>query len=240
MATILSENVASQIRHKVISGQYAIGEKIPNENQIATILKVSRNTVREAVKILVTQNVLEIRRGHGTFVCQCPGVSDDPFGMSFFENDDLLKCLIEARKLFEPEFAALAAVRATEEELTELLDDVNKLHEQVDQFDHLKVNNKTIEAVLNLDMKFHHTIAKLSHNPIFERLAPIILNHLFETYSLDNVREFQKNFVGNRRHFEIYQAIRNREPDKAKALCYEHIVDSPWLNGKAHKKEADI
>lgn len=232
MSNILSESVADKIKSKVITGHYAIGERIPNENQIAEVLKVSRNTVREAIKILVSKNILEIRRGNGTYVCQNPGVSDDPFGFEFLDKEDLFKYLFETRKILEPNIAALAAESATEEDLSELFNVVNKLHQQVDNFEHLGVNDETIETVLNLDMEFHHTIAKICHNPILERLTPIIHNQLFELYFMENVRAFQKNFIGNRNHLDIYYAIKERNPDKARQLCLEHINKAPWTINK--------
>lgn len=229
MSNILSENVANQIKSRILSGHYAIGEKIPNEKQIADYLKVSRNTVREAIKILVSKNILEIRRGNGTYVHQNPGFSDDPFGVDFLDKENLMEYLIETRKILEPEIAALAAERASEKEISELLNIVNRLQQQVDSFNYLEVNNETIEAVLTLDMEFHHALARLCHNPILERLAPIIHNHLFEFYSMEKVRGFQKNFIGNRNHFEIYTAIRDKDPIKARKLSFDHINNNPWL-----------
>lgn len=226
MSNILSESVANKIKSKIISGHYPLGERIPNENQIADILKVSRNTVREAIKILVSKNILEIKRGNGTYVCQNPGVSEDPFGFEFLDKGDLFEYLNETRKIIEPEIAALAALRASDEEIEELLIVVNKLHEQVDKFEFLGFNTETIEAVLYLDMEFHHTIAKICHNPVLERLAPIIHNHLFELYYMEKVREIPKNFESNRKHFNIYLAIKERDPEKAKKLCLEHVSNS--------------
>ncbi|MFZ7102337.1 MAG: FadR/GntR family transcriptional regulator [Peptococcaceae bacterium] len=232
MSNILSESVANQIKSKIISGHYAIGERIPNENQIAEILKVSRNTVREAIKILISKNILEIKRGNGTYVCENPGVSNDPFGVEFMNQGNLFGYLIETRRIIEPEIAALAAQRAGEEEISELLNVVNKLHQEVDKFETLGVNNATIEAVLHLDMEFHHTIAKICHNPVLERLEPVIHTHLFELYYMEKVRDIQKNFVGNRKHFEIYSAIKERDSERVRKLCLEHIDGASNLISK--------
>ena len=66
----LAEQVAEQIRQLIIDRQLTHGEKLPNEFELAQQLNVGRGTVREAVKLLVARNVLEIRRGRGTFVAR--------------------------------------------------------------------------------------------------------------------------------------------------------------------------
>lgn len=72
---LLSEKVAESIIQAIHSGFYKMGDQMPNEMQLAEELKVSRATLREAIKILVSQNILEVRRGIGTFVSQSPGFS---------------------------------------------------------------------------------------------------------------------------------------------------------------------
>ena len=72
---LLSEKVAESIIQAIHSGFYKMGDQMPNEMQLAEELKVSRATLREAIKILVSQNILEVRRGIGTFVSQTPGFS---------------------------------------------------------------------------------------------------------------------------------------------------------------------
>ena len=68
------------IRDRIITNDIQRGEKLPNEFELAESLNVGRGTIREAVKLLVSRNILEIRRGKGTFVAQEPGVADDPYG----------------------------------------------------------------------------------------------------------------------------------------------------------------
>ena len=85
---ILSEQTADRIR-QLIERQYKPGDRIPAEMELAEFLGVSRTTIREAVKILCSRNILEIRRGHGTFVCENPGLPADPFGSKDMDEEQL-------------------------------------------------------------------------------------------------------------------------------------------------------
>ena len=73
---LLPERVAEQIISLIAARVLKAGDKLPNEFDMAQQLSVGRGTIREAVKILVSRNILEIRRGCGTFVCENPGVVD--------------------------------------------------------------------------------------------------------------------------------------------------------------------
>jgi len=83
--TLLSEKVAESIVTAIKNGFYAVGYKMPNEIQLSEELGVSRATLREAIKILISKNILEVRRGIGTFVSQTPGYSVDMAGLNFID-----------------------------------------------------------------------------------------------------------------------------------------------------------
>ena len=70
----LSERVADDIQEMIISQKYLVGERLANEFELAEELKVGRNTIREAIKLLASKNIVEIRRGKGTFVSERPGL----------------------------------------------------------------------------------------------------------------------------------------------------------------------
>ena len=75
---LLPEKVSEQIVQLISDRKLKAGEKLPNEFEMAEQLNVGRGTIREAVKILVSRNVVEIKRGRGTFVSETPGLMDDP------------------------------------------------------------------------------------------------------------------------------------------------------------------
>ncbi len=87
---ILSQKVAEDIRQMILDKDLKPGDKLPNEIELTATINVSRSTIREAIKILVSTNVLEVKRGRGTFVTDNPGVSKDPLGVEFMEEENLL------------------------------------------------------------------------------------------------------------------------------------------------------
>ena len=119
---MLSEKVADQILKMItLEKRFNLGDKLPNENELAEELGVSRTTLREAVKFLIAHNVLEIRRGKGTFVANNKELNED---YGFSELDNLLlgaMDLFEMRIMFEPSMARYAVERATDEDVAEIV-----------------------------------------------------------------------------------------------------------------------
>jgi DNA-binding FadR family transcriptional regulator len=83
--TLLSEKVAESIITAIKNGFYAVGDQMPNEIQLSEELGVSRATLREAIKILISKRILEVKRGIGTFVSDTPGFSMDVVGLDFLD-----------------------------------------------------------------------------------------------------------------------------------------------------------
>ncbi|MGB4255860.1 MAG: GntR family transcriptional regulator, partial [Rectinema sp.] len=75
-----SQEVASHIKELIRDEKLKPGEKLPNELELCSLFSVSRPTIREAVKILISQGIIEIRRGKGTYVTEVPGIAQDPLG----------------------------------------------------------------------------------------------------------------------------------------------------------------
>ena len=162
---LLPERVAEQIISLIADRALKTGDKLPNEFDMAQQLSVGRGTIREAVKILVSRNILEIRRGCGTFVCENPGVVDDPLGFAFVDDKKRLGLdLCEVRMIIEPEIAALAAERAVPEEIEELQRIQDEVKELCDKE----------EPHMHKDIEFHEMLAKMSKNLIMPNIIPVI------------------------------------------------------------------
>ena len=111
---LLADSIAQTILKMIeVENRFSIGDKLPNENELAKELGVSRSTLREAVKILTTNGVLEIKRGKGTFVTNNTIIESGDIGEIASGLDDLF----EMRLMFEPDCAYYAAQRATDEEI---------------------------------------------------------------------------------------------------------------------------
>lgn len=113
----LADQVANEIVRTIIGKQLQAGDKLPNEFELAKRLGVGRSTIREAIKTLVSRNVVEIRRGSGTFVSVQSGVSEDPLGLEFVGDHRKVQMdLLELRWMIEPRLASAAAANVTEED----------------------------------------------------------------------------------------------------------------------------
>ncbi len=107
--TNLADNAADAIRAEIVAGRWPIGEKLPNEAALSTMLSVSRGTVREAVRALVSQGLLETRQGSGTYVLS---TTDSARLLTMAKRADL-RDQFEARCALEVEAARLASQRQT-------------------------------------------------------------------------------------------------------------------------------
>ena len=83
----LPEQVADKLREMIIQESLKTGAKLPAEAELMERFGVSRSTVREAVKILQTEHIVDIRQGQGTFLCAMPGLASDPLGLRFLMNE---------------------------------------------------------------------------------------------------------------------------------------------------------
>lgn len=221
----LVETVSDAITKLIVDNDLKIGDKIPNEFELAEELNVGRSTVREAIKALVSRNVLVVKRGVGTFISSKAGVADDPLGLDFVKDRaKLAQDLLEVRFMIEPEIASIAAIKATEEELihlTELCDEVEKLI--LSKENHRKK-----------DIEFHTEIAKISKNQVVATLIPII-DKSIEIFIELTKSALEKETIET--HRDIVEAIRNKDPKGAYDAMYLHLVyNRRNLNGNIIKK----
>lgn len=226
VAKQLPEQVAIQIKDLVKNNQWEAGYKLPNEFEMAEMLGVGRGTVREAIKILVAQNVVEIHRGSGTFVCEKPGVSDDPFGLSFIlDQQKLALDMCEIRMIIEPQIAELAAQRVTKENIQNLREICKQLKTKVE-------NN---EDYTNEDRNFHETIARCTNNQVIEQLVPLI--HKSITLFMDVTKtQLKQQTVDD--HYMLVEAIENHDGLKAKEIMMAHIQHNQTnIKNKQLRKE---
>lgn len=162
---LLGSRIEDALFEFILQEPLEIGQKIPNEFELAEKFGVGRSTIREAVKGLVSKGILEVRRGSGTYVVSTSTPEEDPLGLSKFEDKYKLALeLFDVRLMLEPEIAALACKYATEEEREQ----VKLLCDEVEQ---LYMENKNH---IKKDIEFHTYIAKCCKNRVVEVLIPVI------------------------------------------------------------------
>ncbi|WP_306334482.1 FadR/GntR family transcriptional regulator [Streptomyces sp. KL118A] len=155
----LSEQVISELRNQISSGEWPVGSRIPTEPELVDQLGVARNTVREAVRALAHNGLLDIRQGSGTYVVatsELAGVMQRRFA------DADPRHIAELRSTLESSAAKLAAERRTERDLKQL--------------DALLVRREEIwatgdtEAFVTADATFHMAVVAASHNDVMTAL----------------------------------------------------------------------
>lgn len=207
----LPELVAGQITSLIADNEYKKGEKLPNEFQLAESLNVGRGTIREAIKILVSRNIVEIRRGLGTFVAEKPGLVDDPLGLGFIENKTKLTIdLLEIRSMIEPEIAALAAERATDADIEKILNDCRAVEEKIERG----------ESFEEEDIAFHKRIAKSSKNQVVLNVIPVIHSAIKELVEVTNAKLTEQTI---RTHRMVADAIARRDSQAAREAMLAHM-----------------
>lgn len=208
----LPERVAKELTEYIIDSDLKAGDKILNEFELAKKLSVGRSTIREAVKILVSRNILEIRRGDGTYVSKKKGISDDPLGFMFVKDKTRLAVdLLNVRFMMEPEIAAMAALNATDKQIRQLMAQCSKVEDYIIRdMDHTAV-----------DVKFHQMIAHCSGNVVVENLIPIINSSVMVFVTITAGRLKNETIETHR---EIAEAIRDRDPDGAKYAMTMHLI----------------
>ncbi|TCL70878.1 DNA-binding FadR family transcriptional regulator [Hydrogenispora ethanolica] len=210
--TVLSQEISENLRELISDKKLKPGDKLPNEIELSRMMGVSRSTVREAIKALASNNILEVVRGKGTFVCQEPGFVTDSLGVKFLKGDNLLFSLFETRTLVEPGVAYLAAQRATKSDLRKIRECINVLSELIER------NEPYIEE----DMEFHQSIAKATKNPIIQRIVPIINQSIIHGYyQTMDIPGSSHNMV--EAHHRIYTAIKNGDSNKAREEMLHHL-----------------
>lgn len=210
--------ILDDLRKKIASGEYAVGDKLPNERDLADHYGVSRVPVREALNQLVEDGVIIKKHGNGNFVQSTAGTvrSGDKEGI-FLDNDEIMLETIRVRILIESDAAAGAARNSTPEQREQLgaacLESIRELRKLKDGQE-----NHFVES----DQKFHLMIAESSGNPVYaeclKAMSGIISEHVYwslrMTAPLDEAIPF---------HSTILEYILMHDEDGARNTMKAHL-----------------
>ncbi|MGX7058454.1 FadR/GntR family transcriptional regulator [Vagococcus humatus] len=207
----LSESVAKEIEELIKTEQYQPEDQLPSEFELAESLEVGRGTIREAIKLLAARNVVEIKRGKGTFVTETPGLTEDPLGLAYIsDKHQLSKDLMEVRLMIEPKVAELAAQRATSEDIQRL----TQLSQEIETL------IKADEDHTQKDIEFHEAIAKASGNLVVPLLLPVIQSGVSLFVNLTD-RSLKTETIET--HRGILEGIKNHDPVLARNQMLQHL-----------------
>src|SRR5690625_4712592 len=211
----LSDSIADDILSMItIEKRFSPGDKLPNEMELSEKLNISRTTLREAIRILVTNGILEIKRGRGTFVKKGIDVSNTMQSFNDLSNARInAKDLYEMRLIFEPEAAYYATIRASDAELKRILDYGKQIEKKI-----VLQEDRT-----DVEQKFHQSIAKATHNELIDKLMPIIFQGINQGVRLSQTNEVvMKHTIHDHRMIMEFMKVRN--PEGAKSAMSIHIL----------------
>lgn len=210
------------LQQQLLDGELKAGDKLPSERVLASRHDTSRPLVREALQILKSRGLIESRRGGGTFVSERYGEpGDSPLGhllSSVAGHTQLHAELLEYRLTLEAQCAALAAQRATDQDLRRLERAFQHLR-QAHQGHDLGVEGRA-------DARFHLAIAEASHNRVFLHTLEGLFNLLKENVitnigGLSRRPETRARLM--RQHTRLFEAVYRRDPEAARSAAIEHL-----------------
>lgn len=216
----LVERTSDKIISYVLDNSLQQGDRLPNEETLAAQLGVGRGTLREAVRQLCCRNILKTVRGSGTYIADRTGIPDDPLGFKFVDDNVKLSFdLIESRLVLEPDIAALAAARRTEEDCIAL----RKINAQTSAL------RESGGDYRESDLKFHCKIAECSKNGVFKILIPILTQSIIRATTVqveayDILSAEQKAKITNAAHTNIVDAICRGDTDGARYAMIHHLM----------------
>ncbi|MGW3628070.1 FadR/GntR family transcriptional regulator [Streptomyces sp. NPDC000880] len=213
----LVDTVADALIRDITTGKYPAGSALPNEQELASLLGVSRPTLRGAIKSLNAKSVVQVHHGKGMFVNPVSQWSAlDPQLLSYRVGSDpsLPKRLIEARRFIEAAACELAATRRSEEDLAALEKTLTDMIAAADTAD--------VEGFVHADLTFHQIILTASRNPFIAALFDPIgqLLHLTRTQTSAHP-EIRDHAIERHRH--VLAALTSRDPEAARLAMIRHM-----------------
>ncbi|WLH31069.1 FadR/GntR family transcriptional regulator [Pseudomonas canadensis] len=208
----LVDQALEQLRLRISQGVWAIGERLPTEPELSAELGISRNTVREAMRVLAFSGLIEIRQGDGSYLRSMT----DPLGTMRALSHCTLAQAQETRQILEVEAISLAALRRTDE-------DLKKLREALDAS--AALYHGDLEAYISADLVFHKHLVDAAHNPalseLYQYFSAIVGAQLRQTLTISPRRQTVFDL-----HIALLDAVEHQDPERAKSLCRQ-LINEP-------------
>ena len=207
--------IINQIKTAIIQGELPLGTQLPPERELVQMLGVSRSSIREALKALEVQGIVESRQGGGYFVVNHILESmNNSLSLFFMLQGCTVEDLIQLRMTLE--FGALRMViqNSTDEEIAGLGEHLQRY-----------VGSETMEDREKHDLAFHTELVKMSHNPLFVYLLNAMMFMYEQNVNYSNQVVEDKDMMEETIdiHIRLYDAIRARDYTRAERVLTEHF-----------------
>jgi len=211
----LFEDVARQVQKLIVDGSLKPGDRLPPERQLAELFGVSRNSVRDAIRVLELTGMVIPRHGEGNVVAD---VSTEtlvaPIAKLLLRKRKLVAELLDVRKMLEPALAARAAAHASTDQIARLESILRRQHDKV----------LAGETAIEEDSEFHYTIALAAQNSVVLKLLDVLMDLLRESRarSLQVEGRRERSLAGHRR---VLEAIKRRDAAAAERAVRQHLEE---------------
>jgi GntR family transcriptional regulator, transcriptional repressor for pyruvate dehydrogenase complex len=212
------EEVAEAIHEMIKSGQFKPGDKLDSVQQLAENFQVGRSTIREALTAIRAMGLIEIRQGEGTYVKEFEAEQISlPLSTAILMNLQDTQNLLEVRKILEAGTVYTASEKRTEQDLQTIEAALNEM----------QLANGNEELSEKADLQFHLSIAEASQNPLLVSLMNHVSGLIGET-----IRETRRLWLFSEQitvdrlyeeHRKIFEAIKDKDGEKARALMLVHL-----------------
>jgi GntR family transcriptional repressor for pyruvate dehydrogenase complex len=210
------EDIVQQIRTLIEEGNLKRNDQLPSERDLSETFRVSRTTVREAIRTLESMKLLQSRQGDGTYVLVSSAEAlIQPLATALFKEKDDIRDIFTMRKIIEPHVAELAAENATPQEMEELERILRKQEECIGQG----------ENIIETDSAFHNLMAKATKSRVIERLIIALIDLLKQTreqYLSDDEND-ERARISLKGHQRILAAIKQGNREAARTSMTDHL-----------------
>ncbi len=213
----LIKKVSDELKNRILSGEFPVGELLPSQDLLSQKLGVSRATLREALNTLSLMGLVEMRQGVGTFVtAAAPEHFMQLIASLMIIDRSSAHELIQAKNMVEPPVAALAAVHAEKQDLIQMEEALSIIETEFER-------NGFVESYTNKDARFHNLIARSSKNRVMYRVVESIRGLLPAKLIVRFANSPDLLTEAIQHHREIFRAIERHDPDSAERLMKEHV-----------------
>ena len=213
-ASPTTDFVVAQVSELISRGELRPGDRLPPERELALRLGISRPSLRAGLRSLIAMGILRARQGSGTYIAEGPPQLDsEPLRMLAALHGFTYDNMFEARRAIEESVAALAAERATPEQMATIAEELAEMYASLDD----------PQLYLRHDIRFHRAVGAASGNPILATLVEMVSEVMYERRreTIGRAHDFSESLE---KHRQVYRAIRARRPDKAREAMHEHLV----------------
>lgn len=217
------DTVVDTVRRLLVERKLKPGDLLPSENEIASVLAISRGSIREAMKILSAFGVVEIRRGNGTYVASSVvGMLFDPALFNLLVTPHEIGELAELRSLVEEGIVKLAIEHAQDSDFSAIGQICDEMTIQADSG--ALRNGDSGKDMLGMDRLYHSELGRLTGNRLVAQVYDFVIDLLAPT---------MRPGFGIETHLKLVRALRERNTELALDMVREH--DDVWkdLNIKA-------